>query len=182
MNWLWLKDNGFATLPTGLFSGLSRLSWLDLQGNDLDATLATDVFSGLMALQELWLADNAFAALPDGIFAGLTGLTELDLADNPADPLPLVVSLEAPAAGQLRAVVHTGAPFEITLSLRVRGGTIDGGATTLTIPQGSVESSTGGVSRIADGKAPVTVDLGPLPAPPGSDRGYVLTRSANLPA
>ena len=181
LNWLWLKDNGFATLPTGLFSGLSRLSWLDLQGNDLDATLATDVFSGLMALQELWLADNAFAALPDGIFAGLTGLTELDLADNPADPLPLVVSLEAPAAGQLRAVVHTGAPFEITLSLRVRGGTIDGGATTLTIPQGSVESSTGGVSRIADGKAPVTVDLGPLPAPPGSDRGYVLTRSANLP-
>ena len=181
LNRLWLKDNGFATLPTGLFSGLSGLTWLDLEGNDLDATLPTDVFSGLVALEELWLAENEFAALPDGIFAGLTGLTELDLDDNPTDPLPLVVSLQAPAAGQLRATVHTGAPFEIRLSLRVRGGAIDGGATTLTILQGSVESTTVGVSRIDGGKAPVTVDLGPLPAPPASDSGYTLTRSANLP-
>ncbi len=181
LDWLWMADNAFATLPAGLFSDLSGVTWLDLGGNDLDATVPADVFSGLVALEQLWLPDNEFADLPDGIFAGLTGLTELDLDDNPTDPLPITISLAAPAAGQLRATAHTGAPFEMTLGLRVRGGSIDGGASTLTIPQGSRESATVGVTRIAGGKAAVTVDLRPLPPAPGSDSGYALARSADLP-
>ena len=85
--------------------------------------------------------------MPTGIFDGLTALESLSLHHNPVDPLPLTVSLEKVDADQFKAVAPTGAPFDMVLPLTVANGTIGGGATTLTIPAGSLESQPLTVTR-----------------------------------
>ena len=60
-------------------------------------------------------------------------------------------------------------------------GSIDGGASSITIPAGATESSALTVSR-ADGQSgAVTVDLGDLPTLPSDHSGYSLTKDADLP-
>ena len=78
-------------------------------------------------------------------------------------PLPLTVSLEKVGNDQFKAVAPSGAPFDIVLPLSVTNGTITGGATTLTIPVGSVESETLTVSGTTFA---VTVNIGDLPGLP----------------
>ena len=79
-------------------------------------------------------------------------------------------------------------PFTIILPLSVANGTIDGGATTITLPIGSVESESLTVSRTSGTTAAVTVDIGTLPGLPTAQdnagrfhQGYALVKSTNLP-
>ena len=184
---LWLQRNDLTSLDAGLFSGLTALTTLWLQRNDL-TSLDAGLFSGLTALTTLWLQRNQLTSLPDGLFDGLTALTTLTLFSNSAD-LSITVSLEQVAEGQFKAKAHTGAPFEIVLPVTVTNGTIDGGATTITILKGSIESDTHTVSRTSGTTAAVTVDIGTLPGLPTdldadgnpNHEGYSLVKSASLP-
>ena len=201
---LWLHDNILRSLPSGVFSGLSSLEIIQLNGNYL-TSLPAGVFSGLSSLQTLWLhqnsltslpaglftglsalgelrlADNYLTMLPDGLFAGLTNLGTLTLGSNTVNPMPLSVSLAKVGENQFKAVAPTGAPFALAVAVSSAGGTVDGGATTVTIPAGAVESASVGVSRAEGDTEAVTVDIGTLPALPGAHSGYVLEKDTTLP-
>ena len=177
---LFLRNNKLTSLPADLFSGLSSLQYLYLDGNRL-TSLPADLFSELPSLTQLFLNKNQMSTLSVGMFRGLTASTQLWLQGNRVDPLPLTISLEKVGGNQFKATVPAGAPFAIVLPLRVANGAISGGANTLTIPQGSVESGRLTVTRTAGTTAAVTVDIGTLPGLPTNHQGYQLTRSANLP-
>ena len=84
------------------------------------------------------------------------------------------VSLTKVDEGQFKATGTTSVPFDIVLPITVINGTILGGATNVTIPAGSTESSVINVSRTAGTTFPVVVDIGNLPSPPA---GYDLYKS-----
>ncbi len=178
-----LDGNSLASLPADVFSGLTTLTRLTFGKNSL-ANIPADVFSGLTNLTRLSLEDNLLTSLPDEVFVGLTSLTHLHLDNNSTNPLLLTVSLEKVAEGQFKAKVHTGAPFAMAIPVSATNGSISGGATTITIPQGSVESTTTlTVTRTAGTRAAVTVDIGtPLPSRPSAHSGYQLAKaSTGLP-
>ena len=175
-----LTSNQLSSLPTGIFDKLTNLTTLDLTSNQL-SSLPTGIFDKLTNLTALSLLNNALTTLPAGIFDGLTGLTALFLQSNSVEPLPLTVSLESAGEGQFKAVAPTGAPFEIVLPLSVTNGTIDGGATTIAIPAGNVESAPLTVVRTPGTTAAVTVNIGTLPGRPARHFGYALVKSADLP-
>ncbi len=169
------------SLPENVFNGLSSLKTLRLEGIQM-RSLPPNIFSGLSKLQEIHINYNQLTSLPDGVFSGLTKLKDLYMVGNTADPLSLPVSLVKVAGGQFKAVAPTGAPFTIALPLSVANGSIDGGKTSVTIPKGSVESSTLTVTRTAGTTAAVTVDIGAsLPSLPASHQGYAITKSSDLP-
>ena len=112
---------------------------LRLYDNQL-TTLPADLFDGLTALTTLYLNGNQLSTLPEGLFDGLSSLTTLYLYGNTVDPLLLTVSLEKVGADQVKAVAPVGAPFDLVLPLTVTNGSLSGGATTITIPAGSLES------------------------------------------
>jgi Leucine-rich repeat (LRR) protein len=144
--------------------------------------LPSGIFDKLTALTTLALNNTNLSTLPAGLFDGLTGLTNLTLHGNAVDPLPLTVSLERVRSNQFKAVAPTGAPFEIVLPLIVANGTINGGATTITIPKGRVESALLTVTRTPGSTFGVTANIGaPLPARPVSHTGYMLVKSDELP-
>ena len=175
-----LQVNQLTELPNGIFDGLTALKRLDLNFNQL-STLPDGVFSELTSLTTLNLVSNQLRTLPDGIFSRLTSLTQLTLGRNPVEPLPLPVSLEKVADGQFKAVAPTGAPFEIVLPLTVANGSISGGATTIMIPVGSLESAPLTVTRTPGTTFAGTVDIGTLPGLPSGHSGYALGKSADLP-
>ena len=175
-----LRKTRLSTLPDGLFGNLSALTELNLRGNVLTA-LAADAFGDLTALQTLNLISNRLTTIPDGLFAGLTQLTTVRLDGNAGSPFPLTVRLEKVGADQIKAVLPTGAPFDVTVPLSVSGpATID--AAQVTIATGAVESDPVTISRNAGTTNAVTANIGALPALPGTQhQGYALTRSADLP-
>ena len=177
---LYLNGKNITALKSGDFKGLTSLTELRLNGNQL-TTLPEGIFDGLTALRNLNLYNNRLSGLPDGLFQGLTALTQLRLGGNSVDPLPLTLSLEKVADGQFKAVAPTGAPFDIIIPLNVANGSISGGATTITIPKGSVESQPLTEARTPGTTAPVTVDIGTLPSIPSGHQGYTLVKSADLP-
>ena len=177
---LWLYNNQLTTLPEGIFDGLTALTTLNLSSNQL-TTLPAGIFDGL-ALTTLRIRYNSsLSSLPAGIFEGVTTLTWIYLDGNAVDPLPLTVSLEKVGGDQFKAVAPTGAPFDIVLPISVANGSISGGATTLTIPIGSVESEPLTVTRTPGTTFAVTVDIGTLPGRPQNHLGYTLVKSGNLP-
>ena len=175
-----LSYNPFAPLPAGIFEELTKLTELVLTGCDL-SSLPEGIFDELTALKKLDLTFNQLSSLPEGIFDGRTQLTELDLLGNRVRPLPLTVLLEKVGEGQFKATAPTGAPFDIVLPLNVQNGSIDGGATTITIPKGSVESEPLTVTRTPSTNDAVTMDIGTLPSPPLGHNGYALVKSDDLP-
>ena len=177
---LYLNNNLLTFLSETVFNSLISLEVLLLNNNQL-ADLSVGVFSGLISLQSLYLDSNQLTVLPEGVFSGLTALEYLYLNNNAVAPIDLTVSLERVGEGQFKAVVPTGAPFEIRLPLNVTNGSIIGGATSLTIPQGSVESDTFTVIRTPGTITPVTTDIGVLPGLPEAHRGYGLVKSGDLP-
>ena len=185
---LYLYDNQLSSLPADVFAGLSALRELLLYSNQL-SSLPAGVFAGLSALEVLQLFDNQLSSLPEGVFAGLSALMGLDLDDNPVDPLPVTVSLVSAGTGAFKATVHTGAPFNMVVPVSVTNGVIDGGATTVTIPTGSVEIGPLAVTRTPGATGAVTADIGTLPGLPTNvdpggplrHRGYALVKSADLP-
>ena len=178
MSAIWLYRNDLTSLPENVFSGLSNLTQLLLQYNRL-RSLPENIFSDLTKLTTLRLTGNRLRSLPDNIFSGLTKLTTLTLGDNTVNPLPLTISFVKVAEGEFKAVVPSGAPFEMVLHLSVANGTVDSGATTFTIPAGGVESNNSlTVTRIPGTTHAVTVDFAtPLPSLPSGHEGYALTRS-----
>ena len=164
-----LQGNKLSSLPANVFSGLTSLTELQLQANQL-SSLPAGVFSGLTSLATLRLWNNQLSSLPAGVFSGLTLLPTLELDGNPGAPLPVAVSLASAGEGQFKAVMPTGAPFAVTLPVSVTNGVIDGGATTLTIPVGAVESGALSVTRSAGTVLPVTGDIGTLPGPPAGHK------------
>ena len=138
-------------------------------------------FSGMTALTSLNLVNNQLSSLPPGIFEGLTSLTTIRLGWNTVDPFPITVTLEKVVEGQFKVVVPTGATFDYVLPIRVANGSINGGATTVTIPQGSIESEVLTVTRTAGTTAHVAVDIGAFPRLPYNHYGYALVKPDNLP-
>ena len=209
---LWLGNNQLSTLPPNIFNNLTQLTWLELDRNQL-STLPPNIFDNLTQLTTLWLWDNQLSTLPSGIFdnltqlttlllwdnqlstlppgifAGLTELTTLRLHGNAVDPLPLPVSLEAVGNSAFKAIVSTGAPFDIVLPLVVSNGSLTTGATTVTIAKGQVESAVLTVNRTPGTSGAVTVNIGGLPGIPTdvniwsqpNHQGYALVKSGTLP-
>ena len=95
--------------------------------------------------------------------------------------MPITVSLVTAKGGGFRATAHTGAPFRIVVPVSVMNGTIDGGATTVTIPTGSEESEPFTVIRTSGTTDDVTVDIGMLSGLPPDNDGYALVKFGNLP-
>ena len=188
LRYLDLYDNDLSSLPSGIFDQLTNLTLLNFEQNQF-TTLPAGIFDNITALTRLSLRRNRLSSLPTGIFDGLTALESLALHHNPVDPLPLTVSLEKVDADQFKAVAPTGAPFDMVLPLSVTNGSINGGATTLTIPKGSVESELLTVTRTTGTTATVTVDIGVLPGIPTETtqygiplhQGYALVKSTDLP-
>ena len=176
-----ITDAHLAAINT-LFVNNIHASDSPLQSNDLD---------GLTGLESLELRfDAGFSEeslLPAGIFAGLTSLGRLQFfyykniyGDDPSlyPILPLPVGLEKVGEGQFKVVVPHGAPFDMDLPLHVVNGRINGGATTITIPRGSVESAPFTVTRIPSTTAAVIVDIETLPSLPLAHAGYTFYRSS----
>ena len=160
---------------------LSRITALDLSNKGISSLKSGD-FSGLAALTTLRLDDNQLMSLPQGVFSGLTSLQTFSLSGNLVDPLPLFVSLTNVEDSQFKAVSATGAPFALELPVSVNSaGTIEGGATSLTIPAGALESAALRVTRVAGTVEAVQVDVGALPSLPHNHDGYVLEKDAGLP-
>ena len=159
---------------------VAAITNLNLRNAGITALKSGD-FSGMTGLTSINLYNNRLSSLPNGIFEGLTSLTTVRLGRNAIDPLPFVVSLEKVANGQFKAVAPAGALFNIVLNITVTNGSITGGATTVTIPQGSRVSNTLTVTRTAGTTAHVTVDIEAFPSLPRNHYGYALVKSGNLP-
>ena len=159
---------------------LAAITSLNLRNAGITALRADDL-SGMTALTDLNLFNNQLSRLPDGIFAGLTSLTTVRLGRNAVDPLPITVRLEKVVEGQFRVVVPTGATFNYVLPINVANGSINGGVTTVTIPQGTMMSEILTVTRTAGTTGHVMVDIGAFPRLPSTHYGYALVKSNNLP-
>ena len=176
-----VSSRNINALKAGDFEGFTGLTTLGLDLNNL-TEVPPEIFDGLTALTDLYLEHNYLSELPAGIFEGLTALELLQVDGNTVDPLPMTVSLKKVAEGEFKAMVHTGAPFDIVLPVSATNGTIDGGATTITISQGSVESTSSlTVTRTPGTAAAVTVNIGTLPSLPEDHDGYELVKSTDVP-
>ena len=175
-----LVNMDIQSLRTHDFSGMLSLTTLYLNNNEL-TSLPDGLFDGLLSLRTVSLRGNKLMELPDGIFEGFVSLESLDLNGNAVDPLPLLVLLEQVGEGAFKAVIPTGAPFDITLTLTTTTGIISDGISSITIPKGSVESETLSVTRTPDTIAAVTVDIDALLDLPPLHAGYALVRSDTLP-
>ena len=205
---LFVKDVELSTLPQGVFSGLGSLHYLilarislttlradtfegmqsltqlELSGNSLDS-LPQGVLTRTPRLEHLWLDGNNLTELPDRVLEGLSSLKTLWLHGNRTDPIPIEVSLIATGSGKVKAVVPTGAPFSIDVSVSVSGGSTDG---VITIPVGALESAPWDPG---DATSVDIVAFSDLPQSPRltnnldetrpAHNGYVLTRSPDLP-
>ena len=142
---LQLGGNLLNSLNADVFSNLSNLRKLDLGGNRLNR-LPNGVFSNLSNLQVCFLHLNQLRSLPDSVFSGLSRLERLNLENNPGAPFPLTLSLErtdnanllAPSPATVQLKVDKGAPFAMSISLSVTGGSLS--QSTGTIAAGSTES------------------------------------------
>ena len=146
-----LRNKGITELQSGDFSGLTGLTNLNLYGNEL-------------------------SSLPDGIFEDLTALTTLRLGSNSVDPMPLIVTLQKTEDDQFKAVMSTGAPFDITLPINTTNNGATSEATTITIPIGNVESALFTVTTTNPSGTPI-VAIGTLPGLPRNHYGYTFALS-----
>ena len=81
-------QQGLTTLPSDIFSGLSKLTALGLISNQLNS-FPSNVFSDLTKLTALNLRQNKLTSLPSNVFSDLTKLEDLGLGENElTSPLP----------------------------------------------------------------------------------------------
>ncbi|MYB65665.1 hypothetical protein F4X73_13325 [Candidatus Poribacteria bacterium] len=168
-----------------LFINHIRASDSPLQSNDFDGLTGV---TRMILRFESGYSDSTLP--PAGIFEGLTSLSSLQMTyytdtygDDPS-LLPILlfpVGLKKVGTGQFKAVVHTGAPSDMELPLIVVNGSITGGATSVKIPVGHVESDVLTVTRTPGTTAAVTLDVGTFPSLPSRHSGYILVKSADLP-
>ncbi len=154
---------------------LTAITNLNLRNKGITELKSGD-FSGLTGLTNLNLYDNELSSLPDGIFEGLTALTTLRLGSNSVDPMPLIVRIEKTEDDQFKAVMSTGAPFNITLPINTTNNGVTNEATTITIPIGNVESALFTVTTANPSGTPI-VAIGTLPGLPRNHYGYTFALS-----
>ena len=172
-----LSSKSITSLKVGDFDGLTALTTLDLSDNNL-SELPSGIFDKLTWLQFLDLDNNSFSTLPSGIFEKLaSSIFVVEVSGNTVDPLPLTVSLSKVNEGQFKAVVPTGAPFDIVVPITVTNGSMSG-ATSVTISTGAVESPTHTATRTIGTTAAATVNIGTLPGIRSADTGYELVKPA----
>ncbi|KAF7202336.1 platelet glycoprotein V [Nothobranchius furzeri] len=82
-----LSSNVLSSLPDGVFSPLTSLEEIYLDGNQL-TMIAPDTFKGLRSLLILDLNNNKLSNLSFNIFDGLTNLSFLNLGRNQIKTLP----------------------------------------------------------------------------------------------
>nr|AIO11793.1 variable lymphocyte receptor type A [Petromyzon marinus] len=82
-----LKYNAFTQLSSNAFRGLTKLTWLALDGNQI-ASLPAGLFDQLVELKQLYLQRNQLKSLPSGVFDSLTKLTILYLSNNQLQSVP----------------------------------------------------------------------------------------------
>ena len=167
---LLLSGNALSEVPSKTLASPSRLRDLDLSNNALQE-LSPEAFANLPNLRVLRLDGNAIETLPDGLLAGLSELRLLRLDGNPGAPFALPLELErtdaaswAPSPASVRVSVPSGAPFALSVTLSVEGGTFADGATTATaaVPAGETTSPRLRVS--AEGFARVFLSPPPFPS------------------
>ena len=171
-----LSHNRLRSLPAELFSDLSALNTLALSSNELKG-LPSDVFSGVSSLRSLSLSHNELNGLPVGVFSGLSSLWSLHLGDNTVE-ISVPVLLRQVTANEFQATVPTGAPFNIVLPVRVTNGSIDSGATSITVPAGNIDSAPIAVTRAPNAVASIALDIVTLPEMPRGHYGYHLVESS----
>uniref|UniRef100_A0A803VKW8 LRRNT domain-containing protein n=1 Tax=Ficedula albicollis TaxID=59894 RepID=A0A803VKW8_FICAL len=66
----------------GAFTGLAKLRFLDLSGNQQSSLRHPDIFGPLRSLHTLLLASNSLRQLTGGLFQHLPGLAKLSLSGN----------------------------------------------------------------------------------------------------
>nr|ANG08891.1 toll family protein 8 [Gryllus bimaculatus] len=76
-----LSNNSVDSLPPAVFSGLSRLQRLNMQGNGMNF-LADRALEGLTSLTVLTLAHNKLISLPPELFADTRDIKEVYLQNN----------------------------------------------------------------------------------------------------
>ncbi|MXV98081.1 MAG: leucine-rich repeat domain-containing protein, partial [Acidimicrobiaceae bacterium] len=146
---------------------LSSVTTLSLNKSGI-SSLQADDFSGLSSLATLRLKDNSLSALPAGVFSGLVSLNRLDLRGNPGSAFTLTLQLDRTddaddtASGPATIVVKVseGAPFDMTVSLSVTGGTLSPSGN-VTISKGNTQSSSITVTQSGMGQATVSLDAAP---------------------
>ncbi len=138
---LWLTNNPLTTLPSGLFNGMTELSHLALYSNSI-SSLPADIFDGLTARVgiNINLSYNDLTSVPDGIFDGLTTLGDLEFRDN-TSTLVFPFSFRKASDGVYKATAQKEATFDMELPVTITNGYMLGGATSITISKGSLESS-----------------------------------------
>ena len=151
---------------------VAAITSLNLRNKGI-TSLKTGDFSGMVSLSALNLYRNQLRSVPMGLFNGLSSLTTLRLGGNAIDPLPLIVSLQQVGIGEFRAVMPSGAPFDVVLPIRVTDGSIRGGLRSVAISQGSV----GSPAFTVDGTS-AKVSFGTLPELPSNHFGYTLYQTA----
>nr|AIO11790.1 variable lymphocyte receptor type A [Petromyzon marinus] len=82
-----LKYNAFTQLSSNAFQGLTKLTWLALDNNQIES-LPAGLFDQLAELKQLYLQGNQLKSLPPGAFSHLTKLTRLDLNINQLQSIP----------------------------------------------------------------------------------------------
>ena len=196
-----LRNNQITTLPSGAFSGMSSLSTLNLNDNRL-TTVPSGAFSGLSSLTQLQLQGNPLTSLPPRVFSGLPSLDWLVLSqaapgyiedmrgaliDMPPSltyfyiSAKLTVSLERVGDTRIKAVMPSGAPFDVQVPVTVVNGSLEDHRTTLTIPRGVVESAPVNVHREGGATGAVTANIGTLPGLPSGHASYALVKDKRLP-
>ena len=175
-----MNDNRITELPDGIFDEVSAVTDLRLDGNQLPE-IPEGALDSMTELLDLRLDRNQLTALPDGIFTGKGSLAGLQLQDNSITPLPIPVSLAQTGSLEFKAVMPTGAPFDVTLPIDVTNGAVTGGASTVAIAIGETDSDPVAVTRAADAQSSVQADIGASPELPEDHSGYILSKSADLP-
>ncbi|XP_072025773.1 uncharacterized protein [Amphiura filiformis] len=79
---LGLWSNGISNIPSGVFSGLNKLSVLDKRNNTI-TSLQPGSFADLSNLEILKLDDNKLRTIPEGVFDGMPSLKTATLQHNP---------------------------------------------------------------------------------------------------
>ncbi len=159
---------------------LTKIQELTLASKNI-STLKTGDFSGLTGLKNLNLSNNKLRRLPAKIFEGLTSLQTLRLSQNLLRPFPIAVSLKSVENDQFRAEMPTGAPFNITVSVTITGGTVPRDTFNLKIPIGKLYSETITVTRTPGTTQQISVDISTLSRLPAIHLGYYLRKSDLLP-
>ena len=97
------RSSHLATLPAGVFNGLSAVTSLVIRNHDLLTTIESGAFTGMTALKTLLLNSNSINSLPEDVFTPLAQtLTRLDLRANDLTVFPAVALAVLPNLSTFR--------------------------------------------------------------------------------